>query len=101
MNGENIVVSYGLITEINEEYGIYHKCNTDNGSSGSPILSLKNNKLIGIHYGSPKQFEYNLGTLIIFAIIEFNLENKLKEIKKGIITKTNNVITNSNINSKE
>ena len=70
MNGEN--VSYGLITEINEENGINHKCNTDNGSSGSPILSLKNNKLIGIHYGSPNKYEYNLGTLIIYAIIEFN-----------------------------
>ena len=110
MNGENILVSYGLITEINEENGINHKCNTDNGSSGSPILSLKNNKLIGIHYGSPNKYDYNLGTLIIYAIIEFNkIENKRNEIKNTnetpnetqneITNKTTNENINSNINS--
>ena len=83
MNGDNIVVSYGLISEINEDNGINHKCNTDNGSSGSPILSLKNNKLIGIHYDSPNKYEYNLGTLIIYAIIDFNkIQNN--EIKNEI-----------------
>ena len=52
MNGDKILVSYGLISEVHEENGIYHKCNTDKGSSGSSILSLKNNKLIGIHRAS-------------------------------------------------
>ena len=59
--------------------GINHKCNTDGGSSGSPILSLKNNKLIGIHLGPSKLDDFNKGTLIIFAIKEFNrMENKIK-----------------------
>ena len=81
MNGKNVLVSYGLIIEINGDKGIMHKCNTDNGSSGSPILSLKNNKLIGVHYGSLDKFQYNLGTLIIYAIIEFNkIEYKINEI---------------------
>ena len=83
MKGENILVSYGLISEINEENGINHKCNTDNGSSGSPILSLKNNKLIGIHYGSHNKYELNKGTLIIYVIIKFNkVEFKEEEIEK-------------------
>ena len=87
MNGDNILVSYGLISEINEDNGIHHKCNTDNGSSGSPILSLKNNKLIGIHYGSSNNYEYNKRTLIIYAIIEFNkIENKINEIKNEIFS---------------
>ena len=30
---------------------IKHKCNTDNGSSGAPILSSLTNKVIGIHKG--------------------------------------------------
>ena len=94
MNGENILVSYGIIAEINEEMGIKHKCNTDKGSSGAPILSLKNNKLIGIHYGSPNKKEYNYGTLIIHAIKEFN-EREKKEIKKEKNEITNK-ITNSN-----
>jgi len=91
MNGENILVSYGLIAEINEGSGINHKCNTDDGSSGSPILSLKNNKLIGIHYGSSNKYEYNLGTLIIYAMIELNnIENKIN------INKNQNEITDKN-----
>ena len=83
LNGENIVVSYGLISKINKKEGIYHQCNTNKGSSGSPILSLKNNKLIGVHYGATKIFEYNKGTLIIYPIIEFqNINNNLLIIKK-------------------
>ena len=37
LNGENIVVSYGLISKINKKEGIYHQCSTNKGSSGSPI----------------------------------------------------------------
>jgi len=104
MNGENILVSYGIIAEINEEKGIKHKCNTDKGSSGSPILSLKNNKLIGIHYGSPEKNEYNFGNLIIYAIIEFNKKNEIKnekitnEIKNKIINSITKLNTNLNTN---
>ena len=71
LKSNKVMVSYGLITNLREEQ-IYHKCNTDNGSSGSPILSLTNNKLIGIHYGSSKNVEINRGILIIYAIIDFN-----------------------------
>ena len=94
MNGENILASYGLITEINEENRIKHKCNINNGSSGSPILSLKNNKLIGIHYDSSDKYEYNLGTLIIYIIIEFNKkENGINEIKNSNINLDANELT--------
>ena len=75
LRGEQIVVSYGLLSDIKSDNEIAHKCSTDNGSSGSPILSLKNNKLIGIHYGPSKNFNYNNGTLIIFPIIEYIQKN--------------------------
>ena len=52
-NSINIAVSYGLLKySINNsecKYNFQHFCNTDRGSSGSPILSLKTNKVIGIH----------------------------------------------------
>ena len=32
-----------------KEYDIKHLCNTEEGSSGSPILSAMTNKIIGIH----------------------------------------------------
>ena len=83
LNGDKIVVSYGLILEIKEKDGIYHQCNTNKGSSGSPILSLKNNKLIGLHYGTTTTFKYNKGTLIIYPIIEFqNIMNNILIIKE-------------------
>ena len=42
-------VSYGLLFNISadDKYNFVHRCSTDGGSSGSPILNLKN-KLIGI-----------------------------------------------------
>ena len=43
-------VSCGLINDIMKGK-INHYCNIENGSSGSPILSLENNKIIVIHYG--------------------------------------------------
>ena len=41
-------VSYGLINDIIDDK-IIHFCNTKEGSSGSPILSLETNKIIGVH----------------------------------------------------
>ena len=70
LSGDKIMTSYGLITDI-KKHEINHNCNTDQGSSGSPILSLENNKVIGIHYGTSNKFKYNKGSLIVFAIIEF------------------------------
>ena len=45
MNGGEIFASYGLLTNI-EKSKITHKCNTNSGSSGSPILLLKNNQVM-------------------------------------------------------
>ena len=62
INGVDIKASFGLLNNINESK-INHKCNTDSGSSGSPILLLKNNKVIGVHYGYPKHNKnFNFGT---------------------------------------
>ena len=69
--GEEIKVSYGLINSISGQE-INHICNTDHGSSGSPILSLKSLKVIGIHFGTPKNYNYNLGTFIKIALTEIN-----------------------------
>ena len=73
-------VSYGLIQNRYEDklYDFQHSCSTRSGSSGSPILNLYNNKLIGIHKkGTPK---YNIGTFLNEPIKEFisqNIKNKI------------------------
>ena len=79
---KHVVVSYGQPPYINNSE-IRHKCNTKEGSSGSPILLINNQKLIGIHYGSSKQYNYNYGTLLIYSIKEFEkIKNNLLIINK-------------------
>ena len=88
LGGKEIVISYGFLRKI-EESKIYHKCSTDKGSSGSPILSLENNRLIGIHYGGSNNFNFNLGTLIAFPIMEFQIINtNNNSIKKTLNSMT-------------
>jgi len=106
INGKEILTSYGLLSNITENK-IKHSCDTDTGSSGSPILLLKSNKVIGIHYGSAlHNFSFNFGTLILKPIFEFQqISNNLLVIKKNIDSKNNlkeNYITNKyKINNEE
>ena len=69
-------VSYGLIDNLIEGKKINHCCNTEEGSSGSPILSLKTYKIIGIHYGGNNN--KNFGTFIKYAIEQFEKEKQIK-----------------------
>ena len=74
---QNISVSYGLISEINGRE-IKHLCNTENESAGSPILSLNNLKVIGIHIGTKKNDKYNLGTFMKYVLLEMNKKNEME-----------------------
>ena len=81
----DLSVSYGIINNIKDRT-IRHYCNTEKGSSGSPMLLLKNFKIIGIHYGSSQNKDINYGTLIKYAIDEFNNyynKNDINLIYKG------------------
>ena len=79
---KEVVVSYGQPPDFSKSE-IFHKCSTKEGSSGSPILLINNQKLIGIHYGASKNFEFNKGTLLLYSIIEFaTIKNNLLLINK-------------------
>ena len=97
-------VSYGIIKDI-LNHKIIHLCNTKPGSSGSPILNIKNNKLIGIHKGSPKKDfkNYNIGIFLKNAFIDFinnycNKEKKIFDINSS--NKINESINNKDFNKK-
>jgi len=51
-----------------DDFKIRHFCETDYGSSGSPILSLDTFKVIGIHSGHAATKLYNVGTIIKYPI---------------------------------
>ena len=65
-------VSYGLTDKLIEGKTINHCCNTEEGSSGSPILSLETYEIIGIHLGGNNK--KNFGTFIKYAIECFKRE---------------------------
>jgi len=92
---EKVLVSYGQIINIESE--IIHSCNTDSGSSGAPILSLYNFKIIGYHAYGDKQNQYNIGKYIHFAIKKFS--NKISDdLKKSIKNNLRKNIPFLNIN---
>jgi len=81
---EELSVSYGLINDIKDNKRINHYCNIEKGSSGSPILSLKTFKVLGINCDNSQNLEFNYGIFIKFAIDEFNKYNQFNEYKNEI-----------------
>lgn len=69
-------VSFGIVDKIDKNK-IYHLCTTYPGASGGPILSMRTNKIIGMHRGTDKSNEINIGITLKYGIKEFF--NCLKE----------------------
>ena len=67
----------GIIKKLNfvDKKEFHHLCNTEGGSSGGPILLLKNLKVIGFHNSSPLHINCNIGTFIKYPIEEFIKSN--------------------------
>ena len=79
---KNIFVSYGKLLDINNKE-IFYNSSLKEGATGSPILLINNQKLIGIHNDCCKHYNYNKGTLLIYSIIEFSkIKNNLIIINK-------------------
>ena len=99
-NADTSSTSYGFINKINE-FEIEHKCSTETGSSGGPIILLNTFKVIGVHKGSSKNKEQiNYGTLLRYPILEFNSINneiiiKIK-IEENDINKDIYILNNPN-----
>ena len=81
-NEEKAQISFGegikKIKEDNDD--IMHKCHTDSGSSGSPILCAATNKVIAIHRGGNSYKGYNYATFLKFPLNELMNKNE-NEIK--------------------
>ena len=71
--------SVGYIEGIsNDKDTIQHTCSSQPGSSGSPILDYTTCKVVGIHKGSHKHKNCNVGTFIKKPLEKFYEENKNK-----------------------
>ena len=95
-------VSYGLLYKISdiEKYHFSHLCSTKEGSSGSPILNISNNKVFGIHKQASINFNYNKGAFLNMAIKEFinqNFDEKIIYQKANNASETPNDIVKKQI----
>ena len=72
VNGE-LNYSTGILSNIDEnnKFLLRHKCGTGNGSAGSPILSVRTNRVIGIHHSKVTNKSYGLGTFLNYHLKEF------------------------------
>ena len=106
---QKLAVSYGIIKDSDKEkkFNFQHYCCTNYGSSGSPILKINNNKIIGIHTKRAEKNNYNYGTFLIYALNQFIEAYKSKNFNKvNIIDATRNINktykyynNNKNVNS--
>ena len=84
-------VSYGVIKKNeNSNYQLIHYCSTEKGSSGGPILSLSDMKVIGIHKGAGLT-KCNLGFFLKYPIEEL-FQNSINLIKDDISELNNQII---------
>ena len=58
-------------TDENNKVLLRHTCGTGSGSTGSPILNVKTNRVIGIHLSKVMNKSYGLGTFLNYLLKEF------------------------------
>ena len=101
-DGKTKKYSPGLINSISDnKITINHNCTTKEGSSGGPIINLKDYGVIGIHKGFLNNI--NKGTLLKIPIDEFkelrkNEDPKLPDVKKPTLGKTNDSFSTNQTN---
>ena len=91
---QKLSVSYGILKNKYEdkEYNFIHYCSTEFGSSGSPILNIYNNKVIGIHKQRSLNSSYNIGSFLYYSVKGFIDKYK----GKNIMNNNNYCIMNNN-----
>jgi hypothetical protein len=74
--------SFGVITDIYiDNYIISHKCSSEQGSSGGPLINILNKKVLGIHTGSLPKKKVNTG-IFFKPIVEDFFNKKYKDLEK-------------------
>ena len=82
-SGKGSSLSIGIIEKIEDDL-IEHKCATEKGSSGAPIINLNNLKIIGVHQGTEKALSLNFGMLLKDSINDFNKKEYPQKKKYNI-----------------
>ena len=95
--GEEMYSATGKIINI-EDYKFKHDAGTCTGSSGSPVILIENNCVIGIHREIKKNSEKKIGTFLgeLFEglVTDLKLQRRLIKLKKQMSVKHSNKIEN-------
>ena len=99
--GNDLSFSYGKILSINKDNEIIHNCSTQEGSSGSPIITRNDEySIIGLHVGSypkgKKEVFFNLSTSIISIINDIKQNINFKRQQENMKRNKNIYIINMN-----
>ena len=86
-NATKAAVSFGFGALYDSKYDILHKCNTQNGSSGGPIIKLATNEVIGIHKGFISSKGFNMGSLLKYPLILLSNNNEIAKKQKDDMNK--------------
>ena len=98
--GDDVSFAEGYINNIQNNYKIFHSINTEDGSSGSPlILDTRNLKVIGIHCGKYKNLNRGVYMKEIIKdiekqILDDNQNNIIQKWKCPICSCKTNLINN-------
>ena len=94
-----LAISFGILKDIDlkQDYNFSHKCSTEEGSSGAPILNLYN-KVIGIHKKGSNNIAKNYGTFLSFPIKNFINVNYITYTRQ-IMNKSTKFNINKNHNN--
>ena len=108
-SSEAMISTSDLGIEKRNEYTILHKCNTEKGSSGGPIINGMNNQVLGIHKGSftQKNDEINtntsgIGILLRYPLTKLNEQNDKEKEEiliedESLIKSKSSLISNNDI----
>ena len=95
-------ISFGLLNniEIKDEFIFNHLSDTTGGSSGSPIFNLSTNKVIGIHKGCSRDYNFNKGIFLKEPLKVFidsiKNDNNINKNYKEENEENKNLILNNN-----
>ena len=108
MENRQLETDKGKVILSSNNFLFFHNLNTDEGSSGGPIVLVNNYRVMGIHRGSYEEYNKNLGIFLCEILKTINEENiivfcnNIHKINKLTFTDVGQIILyNLNINGKD
>ena len=108
MENRQLETDKGKVILSSNNFLFFHNLNTDEGSSGGPIILVNNYRVMGIHRGSYEEYNKNLGIFLCEILKTINEENiivfcnNIHKINKLTFTDVGQIILYKlNINGKD